>query len=239
MSEWKRMRFRNGKVWVRVDEHGALLLTDGKASIVYKQDDTRVYTASPQSLHELDDPAPSSTVPEKTKKPNAKQREPKHVGAAQQTKASIQGETNAFPSDPNVLEIWTDGACSGNPGEAGAGVVLKYKEHRKELSHYLGKATNNIAELTAIFLGLSEVKNRRLPIRIFTDSSYSIGVLTKDWKAKANQELIEEIRALTREFPRLSFVKVEGHAGIEENERVDELARLAITAKKHQTFTKD
>ena len=64
---------------------------------------------------------------------------------------------------------------------------------------------------------------------LHTDSAYAIGVLTLGWRAKANQEMIMEIRTLVRSFEDLRVLKVAGHAGIEENERVDQLAKLAIT----------
>jgi ribonuclease HI len=98
---------------------------------------------------------------------------------------------------------------------------------RRELSRYLGQGTNNIAELTAIEDGLSVVERERHVV-VYSDSSYAIGLLAQGWKAKANQELVARLRALLREFPRVDFVKVAGHAGVPENERCDVLAREAI-----------
>lgn len=135
----------------------------------------------------------------------------------------------AGPLEP--ILIYTDGACSGNPGPAGLGVVVASGQPRQELSEYLGKATNNIAELTAILRGLELVEDPRRPVLIHTDSSYSIGVLTKDWKPKANLELIAQIKARMRQFPRLKLVKVAGHAGVPENERCDVLARGAVSRR--------
>ncbi|HEV8324743.1 MAG TPA: ribonuclease H [Myxococcota bacterium] len=123
---------------------------------------------------------------------------------------------------------YTDGACSGNPGPCGIGVVLLAGRHRKEVSEFLGPGTNNVAELTAILRALQLIKDRGRDVRVHSDSAYAIGVLTKGWKAKANQELVAEIRALMTHFPRLRLVKVAGHAGVPENERADELARLAV-----------
>jgi ribonuclease HI len=106
--------------------------------------------------------------------------------------------------------------------EAGSATIV-----RRELSVYLGVGTNNIAELAAIQRGLAELPRQR-PVVVFSDSSYSIGVLSLGWKARANQELVAEIRSLLGEFASVRFVKVAGHAGIPENERCDELARQAI-----------
>ncbi|MBZ0232364.1 MAG: ribonuclease HI, partial [Deltaproteobacteria bacterium] len=134
------------------------------------------------------------------------------------------------PASTDTVHVWTDGACTGNPGPAGLGVVVIDGDNRREHSEYLGQGTNNIAELTAILRGLDMITDVSRPVRVYTDSSYSIGVLSMNWKAKANTELVMEIRDRLRAFPRLAFVKVAGHAGIPENERCDELARGAIIA---------
>jgi ribonuclease HI len=128
-----------------------------------------------------------------------------------------------FPEE-GILEIYTDGACSGNPGPCGYGVVMRFGAFYREFAEYLGQGTNNIGELTAIREALAAVKERDLPVRVHTDSSYAIGVLTKGWKAKANRELIAEIKELIADFDDLEFVKVRGHAGIPLNERADTLA---------------
>ena len=111
---------------------------------------------------------------------------------------------------------------------AGLGVVYIDGKERQELSEYLGEGTNNIAELTAIERGLQLVQDRSRPVAVYTDSSYSIGVVSKNWKAKANVELVARIRALAAQFKQLTFVKVAGHSGIVENERTDELATGAV-----------
>lgn len=130
------------------------------------------------------------------------------------------------------IHIYTDGACSGNPGPMGIGVVLMADERRKEISEYLGPlGTNNIAELTAILRGLEAVKDRKRPILVYSDSAYSIGVLSKNWKAKANLELIAAIKKELARFASVKFIKVAGHSGIPENERCDELARQAIESR--------
>jgi ribonuclease HI len=129
-------------------------------------------------------------------------------------------------ADPIIA--YTDGACSGNPGPAGVGVVLVCGDKRREISSYLGEGTNNIAELTAILAALEAIKDRKREVTVITDSSYAIGVLSKGWKAKANVELIAKMRALIAEFTQLRFQWVKGHAGHVENERCDELARDAV-----------
>jgi len=150
---------------------------------------------------------------------------------------SLQGTPKITSSTPKIIlenlpdhciKIYTDGASSGNPGPAGIGIVLMYGDHKKEISSFIGRATNNTAELTAIKTGLEELKRYDLPVRIFSDSSYAIGLLSKGWKAKANQELVFEIRSLMTKFSDLAFIKVKGHSGIKENEVADFLATSAI-----------
>jgi ribonuclease HI len=108
------------------------------------------------------------------------------------------------------------------------GVVIVGDGAMREISEYLGEATNNIAELTAILRGLQTVEDRTRPVIVYSDSAYSIGLLTQNWKAKKNIELVGELRTLARTFSDLRFVKVLAHSGISLNERVDQLAVAAI-----------
>lgn len=130
--------------------------------------------------------------------------------------------------DESAIRVFTDGAASGNPGPAGIGVLLIYGNNEKTISRYIGHATNNIAELKAIEAALLEIKNRKLPVRLFTDSAYSLGALTLGWKAQKNVELIAGIQKLMRAFSDLKILKVKGHAGMAENETADRLATEAI-----------
>ena len=210
------MRFKGDYVWVRADEAGRPVLdADGRAEMKYRESDAKSYRPLPGNLMPDDGAAPPP-APERKRAPRlepAKKRAPSLGGAA--------------------VEIWTDGACSGNPGPMGIGVVVIDGGQRREKGEYLGVGTNNIAELTAIERGIDIANGgggeaRRL--RVYTDSSYAIGVLDKGWKAKANQELIARLK--TRLAPLdVEFVKVSGHAGVPENERCDELARGAITGR--------
>lgn len=134
----------------------------------------------------------------------------------------------------NVIHAYTDGACSGNPGPAGVGVYLVYKDKTKKLSEPLGYATNNIAELMAIKVALEAMKKKDIPIIIYTDSEYSLGILTKNWKAKKNIELIQEIKTLLKTFHDVKIEKIKAHIGIRENEIVDFLAKEAVEKCKKQ-----
>ncbi len=135
------------------------------------------------------------------------------------------GQSQSSPSG-NII-VYTDGACSKNPGPAGIGVVLMWKDHIKEISEYIGEATNNVAELKAILKALTSIKNKNLPVILYTDSTYVIGVLS-GWKIHANKTLIKEIQKEIERFSSLSIRKVEGHSGLPENERADKLAKDAI-----------
>ena len=114
------------------------------------------------------------------------------------------------------------------------GVVILDGAERQEIGEYLGMGTNNIAELTAIGRVLDAVPadQRGRPLRIHADSAYAIGVVSGKFRAKANVALVEKLREKARAFPRLRFVKVEGHAGVAENERCDQLARAAIARRR-------
>lgn len=100
-----------------------------------------------------------------------------------------------------------------------------------DCSEYLGEATNNVAELTAI-LRAAELLPVGAAAVVRTDSQYSIGVLQKGWKAKANQELVAKVKTAlaARKGWRLEYVP--GHAGVAGNERADELAREAVASRK-------
>ena len=216
---WMPHRLRDSDVWARVDTAGALIKdSDGRVEVVYKPaPGAKVYRAGARNLTALPGPPVEIEVGERAPESSKK----------------------ALPAAPpqNPIHVWTDGACTGNPGPAGLGVVIVDGDTKRELSEYLGDGTNNIAELMAIYRGLEAVRDaaRAQPPRsviVYSDSSYSIGLLTQNWKAKANQELVEKLRALTKTFTDLRFVKVAGHAGIPLNERTDELARAAVTRRR-------
>jgi ribonuclease HI len=135
---------------------------------------------------------------------------------------------------PDAWIAYTDGACSGNPGPAGSGVVLispKGKMH--EGFEYLGTATNNVAELTAILKAVEWLPPSACAVVVHTDSQYAIGVIQKGWKPKVNQELVRRTKeAVEARGARLVYVP--GHSGVPLNERADELAREAIVQRRSE-----
>jgi ribonuclease HI len=221
---WIKHRLRDADVWAKADATGALVTDrDGRVDIVYKPvDGAKVYRAGARNLTAVDGSAPVELDP----------------GTSADATSVPKPATGGPPGLPDeapldAIQVWTDGACTGNPGPAGLGVVLIDGTSRRELSEFLGEGTNNIAELMAILRGLQEVaaNDRARPVYVYSDSQYSIGLLTKPWKAKKNVELVAELRELARQFPRLKFVKVAGHSGIPLNERTDQLARDAIVRR--------
>ena len=135
--------------------------------------------------------------------------------------------------------IYTDGACLGNPGPGGYGVVLLYNEHRKELSGGFCLTTNNRMEITAAIVGLEALK-ARCRVTVYSDSQYLTNAMTKGWAEKwrakgwkrnkrdpaLNPDLWEQLLNLCRKH-QVEFLWVRGHAENEENERCDLLAREA------------
>jgi len=228
---WKRMSFKGNKVWAEVNETEAFRLEGERVRIKYNLKQTHEYQVYPGTLKS---DAPENLIPKGTKKKKAEQK----ITAPEQGAVSIPpparpGIVREVPIDglsttePGVIHIFTDGASSGNPGPSGIGVFFRYGPHEREISRNIGQGTNNIAELEAIRTALLEVKRPELPVRVYTDSSYALGLIAKGWKAQANRELVEEIRALTLRFANLVFVKVKGHAGFPENEKADQLATSA------------
>lgn len=210
------MAFKGNKVWAETGPDGNFLLKNGKVRIKYNLKQTHEYMVHPDSLKPADSIQTKSKGDKTGKKAASKQKD---------DGANSYSETEV---PENAIVIHTDGACSGNPGPAGAGAVLRYKGHEKTISKYLGEATNNIAELTAILEALSSIKNKNLPVRLFTDSKYAKGVLLQGWKAKANVELIWKIRKKIQEFPDLKFFWIKGHADNPGNELADKLAVEAV-----------
>jgi ribonuclease HI len=144
-----------------------------------------------------------------------------------------------MPNSSNHVELFTDGACSGNPGPGGWGALLRYKGTEKELSGAEPDTTNNRMELMAAIEGLKAVK-RTCDVTLYTDSKYVLQGITEwmdGWKSRGwktadkkpvkNQDLWMALdEQVSRHHVKWQWVK--GHNGHIENERVDELARMAI-----------
>ena len=136
--------------------------------------------------------------------------------------------------------IYTDGACSGNPGPGGWGAILMYRNAKKEISGGSKNTTNNIMEITAVIEALKCLKVES-EVQVYSDSAYTVnafnqkwiyGWMKNGWKTSngdnvKNKELWQELYSLTQKH-KVEFIKVKGHADNEYNNRCDELARNAI-----------
>jgi ribonuclease HI len=142
------------------------------------------------------------------------------------------------------IVLYTDGACSGNPGPGGWAAILTWNGHSKELSGYDPDTTNNRMELLAVISGLKAIKDKSLPVRVVTDSKYVQHAFTQRWidgwikkgwvtaskEPVKNQDLWRELLALTKTL-QVQWDWTKGHALDEMNNRCDELARAAIARR--------
>ena len=138
------------------------------------------------------------------------------------------------------VTIYTDGACSGNPGPGGWGAVLIYNENKKEISGANKETTNNIMEITAVLEALKLLKEE-CKVKVYSDSAYVVNAFNNGWiynwqknnwktadkKPVKNQELWQELYSLFKTH-KVEFIKVKGHSDNELNNRCDFLATSAI-----------
>ncbi len=143
-----------------------------------------------------------------------------------------------------MIEIYTDGAARGNPGPGGYGVVMKYKNHRKEISEGFIRTTNNRMELMAVIAALEALKKKPSSGVIYTDSRYISEAVNKGWvfqwerkqfKKKKNIDLWKRFLTIYRQHD-FKLVWIKGHDQIPENERCDQ---LAVEASKKPNLKKD
>lgn len=221
---WKRYDFKGQTVYVRVLATGKPIVHRGRVELRYRVGAAKSYRASPENLVDV---AGELVTDEEM-----------GGGARETTGANaVVRETPQTPADEQAIIIYTDGACSGNPGPAGIGVFLQRPDEIVEISEFIGSGTNNIAELTAILRGLQQLSDDESErvIHLYTDSGWSLGVLVQGWKAKTNLELISEIKEVLVKFPRIELLKIRGHAGEEGNEEADRLATMAVRRETSMT----
>ena len=134
------------------------------------------------------------------------------------------------------VTIYTDGACSGNPGAGGWGAILFYKEKKMEISGFASNTTNNQMELTAAIMAIAKLKEP-CEIELYSDSAYLINAFNEDWVTKwqmngfrnankkpvLNADLWEQLISFNN-IHKITWVKVKGHADNEYNNRCDQLA---------------
>ena len=242
---WARALLRGQKVLAKARPDGSFDAVSGRVEVRYKPNDGRAYQAAARNLELVageallpdDACAPAEAAPPKA------EGAARSGGAAGSASASRAGRSadrksaaaaaalapGAVPA--GAWTVYADGACSGNPGPAGLGIVLVGPDGTvAEGFEYLGVATNNVAELTGVLRAAEIVPDGAAAV-VHTDSQYAIGVLTKGWKAKANQELIAGVKVALARRSGWRIVYVPGHSGVPLNERADELAREAVRTR--------
>lgn len=210
---WIHATLRGQRVIARANPDGSFAVERGRVEVRYKPNDGRAYQASPQNLEVV---GGAQVLADDTCGP---------AGGAQAS-SPRKAEAPVHPADAWIA--YTDGACSGNPGPAGSGVVIVSPDGKiHDGLESLGEATNNVAELTAILRAVEWIPPEARAIVVHTDSQYAIGVLQKGWKAKANQDLVARTKKRV-EARGVKLVYVPGHRGVALNERADALAREAV-----------
>ena len=138
-----------------------------------------------------------------------------------------------------IIQIYTDGACSGNPGPGAYGVIMKFNGREKIITEGFRKTTNNRMELLAVIIGLEAIIKPNQSVTVFADSKYVIDAIEKKWvfgwvkksfAGKKNKDLWLRLLPLLKNHT-VKFVWVKGHNGHPENERCDELAVVASKQK--------
>lgn len=221
---WKPFLFHEQTVFVRVLPTGKPIIHRDRAEMRYKLGATKSYRASPENLTPIEGEI---------------LQDHEFLGTQKDGEKTLR-EQPVHERTSETIEIYTDGACSGNPGPAGIGIYCLRPTEVVEISEFIGDATNNIAELTAILraLELLQESERNAHIHLYTDSGWSLGVLVGGWKAKTNLQLIAKINEKRALFSHLELLKVQGHAGHPGNEEADRLATMAVRRESSLTRTR-
>lgn len=260
---WKSGEFAGRKVWVEVDAAGAPIVAGGRTPIRYAATEgAKIYRAGAGKIAmggdaavdlpagESDESAPSksgggkslgtspglATRPERAGFGSAGSRTPKQAASAAAANAKFIAD---LPKD--TIRAYTDGSSKGNPGPAGAGAVVELPSGRRgECSRALGRTTNNVGELTAVGCALDLLDaagvEPRAPVAVFTDSSYAHGVLSRGWKAKANTELIRDLKVRLKARPGVALHWIAAHVGTAGNEQADALAEQGTRGVSRTTW---
>ncbi len=247
---WIKGTCKGKDVWVEVGPDGQPKVAGGRVPVRYSpKEGVKVYRAGVRNIEltgsAVEDLPPAISADDAPSKGRTRASRASGFGSAgTRTKAQAQAAAAAAGDlvasfSRHAAVCFTDGACKGNPGPAGAGAVVRLPDgERLEAHRALGRATNNVGELSAIGLACELLDrvgfDKASPVEILTDSKYSHGVLALGWKAKANKELIDGVKAqLAQRKHRIHWIA--GHVGIDDNERADALANLGVdeSARRH------
>ena len=249
---WCEARFKGKKVWVAVDADGMPAVEGGRVPMRYSsKEGATIYGGGARGIQLADGASPkelpsgvsADSRPKKKAGASASGRKKGSGFGSAGTRTAQQAAmaADAFRSllsglPETTIRAYTDGGCKGNPGPAGAGARVELPDGRiGEACASLGRGTNNIAELAAVGLAMDLLEEAKVPndtaIALFSDSSYTNGVLVRGWKAKKNTELIMGLRERLKAWPNLVIHWVAGHVGVAGNERADRLANAGIIGR--------
>ena len=131
----------------------------------------------------------------------------------------------------DVIEVFTDGSSLGNPGPGGFAAILRYKGKEKIISGGEPETTNNRMEMRAVISALKAIKNKNIPVKIYSDSSLIVNTMNDGWKKKKNVDLWEDLAKAAHGL-KITWHWVRGHANHPENNRVDAIAVAAAKKQK-------
>lgn len=244
---WQPARFKDKDVWIEVDAAGRPKADGGRVAMRYsKSEGARLYRAGVANVQLASGPPEdlpdgvSADAPGGAKGGAKGGKRGSGFGSAG-TRTQAQAHAARESAKELVASLsaqaalcFTDGACKGNPGPAGAGCVVRLPDGtHHEQWRALGMGTNNVGELTAIGMAMDILAELGFTgeVHVLSDSDYARGVLVGGWKAKANQELIADVKAKVKRH-KAKVHWIAGHVGIPENERADVLANMGVEASR-------
>lgn len=181
---WERRRYRKNKVWVRVDARGRPVLDERSlAALRYKPDDERTYTVRPDEIAPVE----------------AERVAPRAEGSGPTNRHAGPGPAGSG------IEIYVRGLGASDPGPAGLGVVLCWRDRRREIQRYLGQATEPEAQLAAVLAALEAVHKPSLRVTLFTDACLGREGLAAEPVTPRGPELMGQIRRQSERFSDLNF----------------------------------
>jgi ribonuclease HI len=206
---WKRMRFRDERVWVAVNPDGSPRIRDGKVAVKYRLEGDAQYWVRADAVQPvIGDRRPDS---------------------AAQLPIDFDGPSLQGCS-PGTICVFAEGVALGNPGPGGIGVVLVYEGREKDMAARLENVTEAAAAIEAVGRALTEIRSPHHPVRISSSSGYAYGVLALGWKAARHAGRVEAVRRLMARFGDIRLVWPTTQPQIGPARRARDLARRAAQA---------